>query len=157
MPKQEPTIKATRQITMIITTATHPPAAIAATIALTAAIMAFTARTDAFAATFVALAVFSAVLIATLPVFSAVLIDFCAVLTVPLAVLVVVLPVVLTVCLAVLVLLFKRKGYSNGSFPYSVGQAPLSHIPFPQEDFRYLEEAHPYSQGQRTTCSPAED
>ena len=54
IPKQEQTINAIRQITMIITTATQPPAAIAAANALIPAIIAFTAAIVALIATFAA-------------------------------------------------------------------------------------------------------
>lgn len=55
MPKQEPTISAMRQITTMTTTATQPPAAIAATSAFIAAAMALIAAATAFAAATAAL------------------------------------------------------------------------------------------------------
>ena len=55
MPKQEPTISAMRQITTMTTTATQPPAAIAATSAFIAAAMALIADAMAFAAATAAL------------------------------------------------------------------------------------------------------
>ena len=55
MPKQEPTISAMRQITTMTTTATQPPAAIAAASAFIAAAMALIAAATAFAAATAAL------------------------------------------------------------------------------------------------------
>ena len=55
MPKQEPTISAMRQITTMTTTATQPPAAMAATSAFIAAAMALIAAAMAFAAATAAL------------------------------------------------------------------------------------------------------
>ena len=112
IPKQDATIRPIKQITIITTTATQPPAAMAAisslmaaAIALMAAAIAFAAATAAlyaaaclaisaafcaalavaWAAFCVALAVLSAVLMAALEVFSAVLIAFSEDLTVPFA------------------------------------------------------------------------
>ena len=114
IPKQDATIRPIKQMTIITTTATQPPAAmaainslIAAAIALIAAAIAFAAATAAlyaaiaaclaisaafcaalavaWAAFCVALAVLSAVLMAALEVFSAVLIAFSEDLTVPFA------------------------------------------------------------------------
>ena len=113
-------MSAIRQMTTITTTATQPPAAIAATsafvaaiIALTAAIVAFTTAfavtTAAFAAALTACAAFAAfavacavfcaafaaccvVLMVVFAVFCAVLMDFCAVFIVPFAPLAVAFP-----------------------------------------------------------------
>ena len=107
IPKQDATIRPIKQITIITTTATQPPAAMAAISSLMAATIAFAAATAAlyaaiaaclaisaafcaalavaWAAFCVALAVLSAVLMAALEVFSAVLIAFSEDLTVPFA------------------------------------------------------------------------
>ena len=57
MPNAEPRIKATSRITTIITTVTHPPAAMAATSSLIPATIAFTALAVASAAAFIPVAV----------------------------------------------------------------------------------------------------
>ena len=54
IPKQEPIIMPMRQITIITSTATQPPAAMAAISAFVAAMMAFTAAMVALTATFAA-------------------------------------------------------------------------------------------------------
>ena len=102
MPKQEPTINATSIITMMITTATQPPAAIAATSSLTAAMIALTAATHALAAALAAAAAALAVALAICTAFSAAFAAACADFWAALAVSCAVLMATLEDCSAVL-------------------------------------------------------
>ena len=79
IPKHEPTIKAIRHTTMIITTATQPPAAIAEIKAFVPAIIALTAATVALAAAFIVATVALAVAFAACAAVLAALADACAV------------------------------------------------------------------------------
>lgn len=97
MPKIDPIISATMQTKRIITTATQPPAAIAAAMPLTAATVAFTAAIVAYIAIFINFTEAFAATFATL-------IDFCAALTVAFAALAVVFAVCFVALAAVLAL-----------------------------------------------------
>ena len=69
IPNTEPAIKATRHSTIITTTATQPPAAIAAIRPFTAAMIAFTAAMVALAAALIVAAVALAVAFAACAAF----------------------------------------------------------------------------------------